>query len=341
MSYNDLINDNVSNYGNRARYAYHYTDATNAASILSEGFIYSRQEAIKRKLMHNDNASSSVIGNTLDSSKDYVRFYFRPLTPTQFYNEGYKPLQIRYEHDANANVPMPIFFIFNLEEMLQDKNIFFSEVSRAGYSPGSLKQGLTDFQTLPFDKIYSDGSQTDREMVKYRHAELACRNKFPIDAYLAAIVCRTEAEKNTFLSYLPHDIYQKYKNKIQVEGNTLKLFERNGLFVETVNFEVFEENDSLNIPLLEFKFSNNFAKRDYVNRKNVHNIEPVNFKLVISENFRKNKEFTGQLDYLKPCANFENIPLSGYEKNYLTIRFFIEGCCMFNETYHLLRGEKS
>ena len=90
MSYEDIIRDNVNDFGSQAFYAYHYTDATNAKNILTEGFLYSRQQVVARNLMRNDNASSGVISHTVDSSKDYVRFYFRPLTPTQFYNEGYK-----------------------------------------------------------------------------------------------------------------------------------------------------------------------------------------------------------------------------------------------------------
>ena len=51
--------------------------------------------------MRSDNASQSVISVTMDDAKDYARLYFRPLTPTQFHNEGYKPEHIR-KHEVNA-----------------------------------------------------------------------------------------------------------------------------------------------------------------------------------------------------------------------------------------------
>ena len=93
------------------KYAYHYTDISNAVSILRSGYIYSRIHATESGLMQNDNASRQVIDITNRAAVSSVRFYFRPLTPTQYHNEGYKHPQLRYNHDENANTPVPVFFL--------------------------------------------------------------------------------------------------------------------------------------------------------------------------------------------------------------------------------------
>ena len=54
MSYRDTISDNCKNHSAVnwwPRFAYHYTDITNAVSILSSGFIFSRLDAQKSGVM--------------------------------------------------------------------------------------------------------------------------------------------------------------------------------------------------------------------------------------------------------------------------------------------------
>lgn len=46
------------------RYVYHFTDLQNAASILTDGILFSRSEAEKRRRMVVDNASPDVITQT-------------------------------------------------------------------------------------------------------------------------------------------------------------------------------------------------------------------------------------------------------------------------------------
>lgn len=89
MSYRNIIADNCKNHSVVSwwpRFAYHYTDITNAVNILSSGFIYSRLNAQQFGVMKNDNASRQVIDVTNFDTVSSVRFYFRPMTPTQYYN---------------------------------------------------------------------------------------------------------------------------------------------------------------------------------------------------------------------------------------------------------------
>ena len=97
MNYRDIIHNNCnqSKVSWWPKYAYHFTDVRNAVNILRTGTLYSRIEADERKLMVNDNASKQVIDMTHAAALSNVRFYFRPLTPTQYYNEGYKHRLLR------------------------------------------------------------------------------------------------------------------------------------------------------------------------------------------------------------------------------------------------------
>ena len=62
---------------------FHFTDITNAISILNHGKIYSRKKAVVEGVMQNDNANDNVIFHTNDTYKKYVRLYFGPSIPTQ------------------------------------------------------------------------------------------------------------------------------------------------------------------------------------------------------------------------------------------------------------------
>lgn len=103
--------------------------------------------------MLNDNASRQVIDMTNISVLSNVRFYFRPLTPTQYFNEGYKHPALRYDNDSKANVPVPIFFLFDLAKLLSFKGVKFSERRQAGRG-ADLCEGVEEFSKFDFKKIY-------------------------------------------------------------------------------------------------------------------------------------------------------------------------------------------
>lgn len=245
------------------RYAYHYTDISNAIGILTSGKIYSRINAGDMKLMKNDNASRQVIDMTSPEIASYVRFYFRPLTPTQFYNEGFKHYKIRYDGDENANVPVPVFLVFDLNKLLNDPDTQFSGSSQAGYG-ATLHNTVAEFEKLDFDKIYGGGALS-REDVSYRHAEIIYPDHYEIDKSIVGIACRNEVEKQSLCNILwekDHRTFYKYKNKITVMKNNM--FENNGLFISDCDYH----GDSLGI-----RFSNTKNKKDYLKRAIKHNPE--------------------------------------------------------------------
>jgi len=109
------------------KFLFHFTDIRNIISILNTGKLYSRNRALKLKLMKNDNADDDVIGNTGLRAKDYVRFYFGTKTPTPYHNEGFKP---KYSVTHNAHCPVPVFLFFDFVKVLSREDSQFSTFSK-------------------------------------------------------------------------------------------------------------------------------------------------------------------------------------------------------------------
>lgn len=214
MTYKQIIEKNCERYTPHwwPRYAYHFTDVTNMIGILSSGMLFSRVEATRKGVMGNDNASKQVIDMTMTRTTSYARFYFRPLTPTQYHNEGFKHAKLRYYEDIHANIPVPVFLVFELDHLLKTEGVQFSALSQAGYGSPTY-QGEEAFSCLPFDQIYSDGP-CDVNMLNHRHAEILCPDCYAIDGSLCTIACRNESEKATLLNLLysgDQNAYHKYK----------------------------------------------------------------------------------------------------------------------------------
>ena len=99
---------------------YHFTHLTNALKIIETRKILSRNKAIGKKFA---DAAGSVV-NRRDTSHDFARFYFRPQTPTQFYNENLGKDYTDEDYFLKAKTlglpkcPIPIFFKFDLQEIL-------------------------------------------------------------------------------------------------------------------------------------------------------------------------------------------------------------------------------
>ena len=126
-------------------YIYHFTHFYNAIDIIKSRKILSRDRASELGLLRYDSAGSVVMCSYL--AHPYARFYFRPCTPTQYYNEalgadsqlgemGYgRPIydeitgekhfpfvwKSKYAKALNLGLPkcpIPVFFRFDIEEVL-------------------------------------------------------------------------------------------------------------------------------------------------------------------------------------------------------------------------------
>lgn len=108
IMYSKILNDISKTLPQQHRwwpkFFYHFTDVHNAVSILKTGWLYSRGKAVENHLMATDNASRMVINLTNSGVEQLARLYFRPKTPTQYHNEGYKPTEIR---DKNIDACCP------------------------------------------------------------------------------------------------------------------------------------------------------------------------------------------------------------------------------------------
>lgn len=249
MDYKDILDEQKNKLRRDLKwwpnFLYHFTDVHNASSILYKGWIYSREQAENQNIMSSDNASRAVIDATHIESKSYGRLYFRPCTPTQFHNEGYKPEAIR-KSEINASCPVPIFFCLDASGILKYEGTKFAERGISG-KRNNIKEGIDEFEKLNFDKIYHEGwiEQERRDIVEYRHSEVIRENGFPIEPFLRGILCRTQAERETLLFLLKQysaRLYNTYRDKILYKP-TLKCFYYNGIFLKSVLLE----NDTLNI----------------------------------------------------------------------------------------------
>lgn len=311
MTFSEIIQNNCDKHSPVSwwpKFAFHYTDVTNAVSILSSGFLYSRTDATNLHIMKNDNASRQVIDMTSPDVVSRVRFYFRPLTPTQYYNEGYKHSKIRYDGDPNANTPVPIFFLFDLDKVLTLPDVSFSETSQAGHG-STLLSGADNFSNLNFDAIYSSGYENFDETKIYRHAEIVHSGSMEIAPYLNTILCRNSIERVTLLNLLKEKdplAYRKYCDRIKVyKKNT---FENNGLFVSDC---LYHEN-TISISFSDFYAQKYYARR-MMDRFGIDSLDPVEVRIEIDWfNSRANvshREIKSFVDYIDPkTINITNLP---------------------------------
>ena len=244
-------------------YFYHFTDIRNALNIIEKGWIYARHKASEEDLMVSDNASPAVMSVSSSEIKEYARLYFRPKTPTQYHNEGYKPETVR-KADINANCPVPIFFFLDAEKVLLMDGVEFSETTCAGTNDLNLLSGTESFANLPFDKIYHEGAflpESRDDIIRHRQAEVVRRDGICIKDCLKGIVCRTPAEKQTLLYLLKTqypDKYTAYKGIIRCDPS-LDMFYNNGIFIRSLEYNG-RLSIKLNDPEKRRKYSQNNAK---------------------------------------------------------------------------------
>lgn len=330
MTYAEIIEDNCKQHSPVnwwPYFAYHFTDIDNAVSILKEGCLFSRTDASRLGLMQNENASRQVINITNSNITSKVRFYFRPLTPTQYHNEGLKHPLARFD---NANVPIPIFFLFDLEKILSKPNISFSETSMAGLG-SILCHTLDEFSKFDFYRIYSIGYSDDEDDKKYRQAEILADSPFNIEDSLRYIICRDNVEMETLINLLRDtapEALEKYRNIFKVWSQDI--FYQNGLFVTFCDY---------NNGRGSIGFSDTRAKERYFHKyyRNIDNVDMTCFPLDTNVDFYWKKSpreilniqrWNFQLNYLHTPNMVINGLVQPPEAKLLYIKVFIDGHLM-------------
>jgi len=191
-------------YGPKSRWShhvFHHASLGNAVSILEGGAIYSRNRLAELDIVHQESAALDVIERTEPWVQDHVRFYFRPRTPTQYRMEGIRPRGHRWR---DAHCPVPIFFVFDIDDILTREATKFSEGGLAGFDPvfgGSARE----LKALPFEDIYHDGyydTDTFPRRTYRKNAEVIVPEKVDVE-HACGVYCRSDAEKHTLLNSLP------------------------------------------------------------------------------------------------------------------------------------------
>lgn len=239
MEYKDIILSQKQKLSKELQwwvsFFYHFTDVHNAVNILKKGWIMSRKYVSDSGIMENDNASKAVIQATNTSSKNYGRLYFRPLTPTQYHNEGFKPKEIR-NTEIDASCPVPVFLCLSSLKTLQYPGTEFAEKGIAG-NRHNIQSGEDAFSQLNFSKIYHNtwyDTKENSDIKEYRLSEVIRENGFPLEPLLQCILCRSIAEKETFLYLIKVyslRMYNTYKDKIFYLPK-YQCFFNNGIFIK-------------------------------------------------------------------------------------------------------------
>lgn len=339
MSYKDIILNNEEYAPARwwPHYAYHYTDISNAVSILESGMLYSRLRAEELHVMMNDNASRQVIDMTAQRTASYVRFYFRPLTPTQYHNEGFKHRHLRYDGDPNANVPVPVFFFFHLEQILSDSNTYFSEGSEAG-SGNPLQKGEEAFSELDFEMIYRNGpyisqdAENRKREGSLRHSEILYPVMYQINQSLAGIVCRNAEEKTTLLNLLKersNRLFFYWQPRIRVINKDL--YYNNGLYIESCDLHGTD---------FSIIFSDAYPRKRYASR-DVDDLQlkaSVRFEWLHNNELLRREDYEWTMNYLnaKPIT-FRHMPEMKKATD-LSVKIFLENQLMCYKTFSFLIG---
>ena len=228
-------------------YLFHCTDILNVLSILRQGEMLSRTKVEEAGLLQLDIASPEVIEHTDLNLQDYVRLYFRPCTPTQYRNEGFRPIG---QWAWNSHCPVPVYLIFDSVTLLSRSDCRFSDGNLSS-TYVNVASDIAFLKQIPFELVYHvgwfDRSDPDN-IVHHRNAEVLVPQRISLDS-LRYIGCRSSAEYEMLLHLLPPNARSRWIEKI---GLARRLFNRKWTFVEQVEMSseqvVFRFNRSSQTP---------------------------------------------------------------------------------------------
>lgn len=219
------------------QYAYHFSNITNISKILTDGMLYCRNHKNLKNCDVHDNASPEVINHTNELVKDYVRFYFRPKTPTQYRNEGILSEDTIINSNLHAHCPIPVFLVFDINAILNKPNSYFSHESLASSNKVDIFNTPQDLSRAPFEHIYHFNYISEEEdkqlIIKRRHAEILVKKACNLHG-LKHIYCRNTAELNTLKSLLHPQILNIYDKIISIPKNPRDFFNNEYLQIKNV-----------------------------------------------------------------------------------------------------------
>ena len=238
----------------------------NFINIMQEKYLYCRN----LKKMHIDTADNDVISNTPDFIKNYVRFYWRPKTPTNYRNEGIKPKKILNIKEWEAHSPVPVIMIFN-SCIAQKEGVNFSDGNCASKERNIIKN-IKDTSCFNWDYVFWDGVIPNYENIHKitytKQAELLYPQKIST-SYINKIVFRSVCDKERAEMILGRD------PRYCVDST---YFENSFLYVKEYNFNTKTNTITITYNKGECMYKYNVSISDYT-----HSF------VVISKNNKKQK----------------------------------------------------
>ncbi len=202
-------------------YIYHFTHLTNAIEIIKNKKILSRNKAIGFA-----DAAGAVVGRR-HTAHEFARFYFRPQTPTQFYNEclGLDITDKYYESALRLGLPkcpIPVFFRFNLQEVLlkmRDKCYMSNGNMQTNWAV--VKPVLQMLSKFNFSDVYSTIFNTSdgdyRTYINYSQQEFLIKDEFDFTSIINFdIIVRSEKDKEALIKRIGER--SQYANRIKVSS---------------------------------------------------------------------------------------------------------------------------
>ena len=209
------------------RFLYHITDVQNAARIIGDGLLLSRNRAVLEGRMSQDNASPEVIERTRSWVHGAARMFFRPRTPTFFNNEGIRPNAVG---ERGSHCAVPIAFLFDSASVLCLNEATISEggLARHNVRTGS---GIEFLRSLPFNLIFDDAAMRGdkSEAIFRRHAEVVVNDALPLEPHLRLVFSRSEAERQTLVSLTEQEspsTTAAYRSRFRVNEKPTLFFKR-------------------------------------------------------------------------------------------------------------------
>ncbi len=214
------------------KYAFHSAHVENAAGVLNDGFLLCRSSIASTTKLAKDSASAALIAGLPASLRRWVRLYFRPRTPTQYRNQGLRPVQHLYQ---NAQMPVPVYLLFDAKKLLVQSGVSYTR-GRLGHGV-AIGNDAAFFKSIPFDKVYHDsgvgqlGATGRSDILNARHAEVLVRDRLDLE-HLRFVVCRSAPEQATLLHLLTPTAREKWRARVILEGPRRFFFTEFGTYVE-------------------------------------------------------------------------------------------------------------
>lgn len=291
-------------------YIYHFTHLSNAVEIIK-----SKKILCRNKIKKFADASGIVVDRR-HTAHEFARFYFRPQTPTQYYNECLgRDLDLRSFDGALKlglpKCPIPVFFRFNMQEvMLKMHNNCYVSNGNMQTNWAELKPVSQMLSTFNFDDVYSTFSETSdgnwRTYINYSQQEFLIKDEFDFN-YLNSydIIVRSDKDKQQLIHLLKGDpavhskiIIDTYETSIYHNTNKEIIYSyENGILDVTSNYKgdgyrsgkiIIEFNKKPEFELISGSINSISGKRIIAYPKVKLAIEEtIKFKLLFYDDFKK------------------------------------------------------